>query len=724
MKEEVPGARSLEDAMLVLHLLEEGILESQELHDLVGEVSQRQDAGEEISLASMLMDKGLIDAGFLSELKSSMGRSVEASTLVLQGGESPESSEDLDVFLRQGWEESVREGQEAGSFGRYREVRVVGKGAMGKVLLAVDPEIGREVAIKILHPERDGHWRAIEKFRREAQITGRLDHPNIVPVHDMGRTPDGSYYFVMKLVSGRSLAEELEETRAFMSERPERYEGVHLLGAFLKICDAIGFAHSRGVIHRDLKPSNFMMGSFGEVLVMDWGLAKDRGEGLVPKESVVEEEGVVGEDVFLTQDGTIMGTPSYMPPEQAMGKIDQVNEQSDIYSLGATLYQILTLEPPFIGSSKEEVLHRVREGVLIPPGERASHGIVPRELEAVVLKAMAHDPKLRYSSVTDLQADLEAFREGRVLSAARYSPGQRLVKWLARHRAISAISLLSLLFLSGVLGWQSWTRSLEREREFQVWMEKALGMEKQVGAVSHWLSREVSVDRSTGLLIEETPVEKKQREQAIEAYLEVARALERALQLRSDDSVAQKKRVEVGIRVGQMALFGREYLLARETFERLVEFGLNQSEVEKWVLRVQMAEAFLLSWRRERLLAVLEDLNKGLSRVGREPGAPLLDDYVLESVRYRDRQTISILAQDLNGLMSKALRSKESGSDPAWSQSERDRAKFVCEVLGRIGLPGSYEPLSRWMEVVADHELAVEVGIALCNTRDPAAQSS
>ncbi|MBI4614652.1 MAG: SUMF1/EgtB/PvdO family nonheme iron enzyme [Planctomycetes bacterium] len=256
---------------------------------------------------------------------------------------------------------------------------------------------------------------------------------------------------------------------------------VRLLEGFLKVCDGISFAHARGVIHRDLKPANVMVGEFGEVLVMDWGLAKVFGHSdaaaahvtpdLAGAQVARKARGSKGDrsepleaEPLRTQDGSVMGTPAYMPPEQAAGEIERLSERSDVYSLGAILYQMLTLFPPFTGGSAYAILQRVIEGKFVRPSERAPGRPVPRELEAAVLKAMAKDPAKRYASVAGLRADIEAYLAGRTLAAARYKPWQRAAKWVMRNKAVTAVSAAAAVVLVAASAGFMWKILVEKGR--------------------------------------------------------------------------------------------------------------------------------------------------------------------------------------------------------------------------------------------------------------------
>src|SRR6185295_7357717 len=302
-----------------------------------------------------------------------------------------------------------------------------------RVVRAVDRRLGRTVAVKeLLRHDASNEAR----FLREAMITARLEHPGIVPVHEAGRWPNGDPYYVMKLVEGRTLKE-------LIANAPALRERLALLAHVIAVADAVGYAHSQGVIHRDLKPSNVIVGEFGETIVVDWGLARDRKRDLPePIEDAITAAG----SGASTVSGKVVGTPAYMSPEQALGGV--VDERADVYALGAVLYEVLAGSPPHADTTPQAVLDRVLAGPprplpMIVPG-------VPGELATIVRKAMARDPDARYPNAIALAEDLRRFTTGKLVSAHSYSPWERLRKKLARYRGVVAVALASLIVLGTV----------------------------------------------------------------------------------------------------------------------------------------------------------------------------------------------------------------------------------------------------------------------------------
>ncbi len=237
--------------------------------------------------------------------------------------------------------------------GRFQVLGEIARGGMGVVLRAHDPEIGRDVALKIVLPQHQHNPAVLLCFVGEARLTGQLEHPGVAPVYDLGQLPDGRPYFVMKLIEGRTLAALLKERSNPSQDLP------HLLRYFEAVCQTVGYAHARGVIHRDLKPANVMVGAFGEVQVMDWGLAKVlERDAEAPGGPRTAWEGIE------SREGTVTGTPEYMPPEQAAGKRDQIDARSDVFGLGGILCEILTGQPPFVGQKRLDVLIQTVRGNL------------------------------------------------------------------------------------------------------------------------------------------------------------------------------------------------------------------------------------------------------------------------------------------------------------------------------------------------------------------------
>jgi eukaryotic-like serine/threonine-protein kinase len=294
---------------------------------------------------------------------------------------------------------------------RYAFTRLHATGGIGRVWRARDRQLDREVALKELHPERAGDSRAAARFVREARLTGQLEHPGIVPVYELTSQADSREpFYTMRFVRGRTLTSAIAAYHAKrQAGQAEPLELVALLTAFAAVCNTVAYAHSRRVLHRDLKGENVMLGDFGEVILLDWGLAKlmDQAEEEATDTSRVPWSEI--QDAGLTVQGEIIGTPAYMAPEQAEGRLGQIDERTDVYGLGAMLYEILTGQPPFVGANTREVLYKVIRGHPAPPRELWPE--VPPALEEACLKALAKDPAQRYARADELAQEVQRWQE-------------------------------------------------------------------------------------------------------------------------------------------------------------------------------------------------------------------------------------------------------------------------------------------------------------------------
>jgi serine/threonine protein kinase len=437
------------------------------LEALVAEQVEKAGGDPEKSLAALPLDedvrKSLLGLPLDEKVHQTLMK-LDGARGMGRGAKVPDAVET--VVIRQTREE------------RYRMGAEIGRGGLGRVVAGQDTILGREVAIKEMLRGADSAL--VKRFLREGEVAGRLMHPNIVPVFDVGvreeagaKTP----YFAMGFIHGRDLKEVLRNVEEGKGNARAEFTRPRLLSVFQDVCLAVAYAHNHGVIHRDLKPANVMVGEFGEVYVVDWGLAKVKGQKddaaatlVVPghgAEDAGSKEGSApgpeshaSQDApMLTMEGDVLGTPAYMPPEQADGRIAEIDEKSDVYSLGAILYEILTFRPPFEGTTGMNVIAKVLLGDLTPPSARASEirkamgetrkdieivfpQSIPPELEAIVLKAMAKEKAARYSTAKELHAEVQRFLEGEKerernheRALAKVAEGKILVERMEKARA-------------------------------------------------------------------------------------------------------------------------------------------------------------------------------------------------------------------------------------------------------------------------------------------------
>ena len=324
---------------------------------------------------------------------------------------------------------------------RFRILRPHARGGLGEVFVAQDTELNREVALKEIQDRHADNPDSRSRFVLEAEVTGGLEHPGIVPVYGLGQYADGRPYYAMRFILGESLKEAV--SRFHRTNRGDRrnigfdsMEFRKLLGRLVDVCNAIQYAHDRGVLHRDLKPSNIMLGKYGETLVVDWGLAKVQGN----KETVAEGEPALQPNSLsgstATQFGSALGTPAYMPPEQAAGRLEELGPESDVYSLGATLYHLLTGQTPFGGDDVAQILKSVEAGDF--PAPRQIQSDVPRPLETICLRAMATRKRDRYATPLELADDVERFLADERVSVHQESLVARGRRWVRKHQTFAA----------------------------------------------------------------------------------------------------------------------------------------------------------------------------------------------------------------------------------------------------------------------------------------------
>jgi serine/threonine protein kinase/tetratricopeptide (TPR) repeat protein len=675
---------------------------------------------------------------------------------------------------------------------RYSIKREYARGGQGRIMIARDNVVGREVALKELLPElqeQQGGTPAtagvetigvVERFLREAKVTGQLEHPNVVPVYEIGKQESGSLYYTMKFVRGQTMAERLRDIDRLQLPREKKLAlRLKLLEPFQGICNAVAFAHSRGVIHRDLKPQNIMVGDFGETVLLDWGLARVKGQDdKIGKQLTLLATNMISESLMrqssdggLTVDGTVFGTPHYMPPEQARADLREIDEQSDVYSLGAILYEILTGAPPYDGPTAGFILQQVMSGPPRKIKEREPHA--PPDLMALCEFAMAHDKGRRMKTALQLASEIQAYRDGGQLKVYTYGAFEQARRAIARHRGAVIAALLTLLLLLGggtsffviVISEKAEAESsqaaaeadrdqtnasllkAQQARDAQQRLERQQAIErdqKRKARESEIRSLQDAIARmrvepllrdvaarvtqyedieDRGRVIEMLPAERSSNANLLMSVLGFFAAQETliSLQASGDDAleaqlaaeIARQKKTLSSARLlaARLATYNSEFAQAE-----LLMAGTEAAPAELEAARKAMTRTrdAMLSVQRKNIADALADIAQGLMREGRK--GPSLFEYIEKLKGYHERQTVELLTAALAPL---ATRAKAKSTD--WPRADLDVGILSCRVLGKLELPlETVPPLLDFLQAFPPVPLRLECALALCDTRSPA----
>ena len=332
---------------------------------------------------------------------------------------------------------------------KYERFEPFAMGGTAELSTCFDTNLQRSVVFKTLHPHLRDSDTETRRFLREARVTAIISHPGTVPLYELGRDGRGALYFTMKRLQGRDLRSILIDLVEKNNDVLERFSILRMIDILVSVCQTVAHANMQGVIHRDLKPANILVGAFGEVTVLDWGLAKVQGEDIDSEE---ELERNTAQLLELTVPGKRYGTPLYMSPEQATASPD-LDGRSDVYNLGSVLFEMLTLKSLIWGETVDEVMEKILHRPVPSPRQVAPERNIPPELEAICLKALAREPKDRYQSVEALLHDLYRFRNGEKVSVYSYSPFHYWLKWRTGHTLLLTAALSALVGAGAVFVW-------------------------------------------------------------------------------------------------------------------------------------------------------------------------------------------------------------------------------------------------------------------------------
>jgi len=490
---------------------------------------------------------------------------------------------------------------------RYRKVREHASGGLGVVFLAHDSEVDRNVALKEIKPDHSENIKLREAFRFEAHVTGRLEHPGVVPIYGLGEYADGRLFYAMRFIRGITLTDgikHLHELRLKNSASEYRLQLLKLLRHFIDTCNVMHYAHSQKIIHRDLKPHNIMLGGFGETLVVDWGLAKSLDDNVfrdVQKISVVE------------------GTIPYMGPEQAKGNLDEVDCSSDNYSLGATLYHLLSGDYPGKSIDPKELLSTICQGRI--PELLSFCPWVPKPLSAICAKAMANQKEDRYSSAADLAHDVERWLADEPIAAYRDTFVERSTRWLRHHRSwtiAGAISIMTVALVSSIAFWRvNLARQAEKHSRDQA--TELYGMARHA---TDDLLMAVS-DRLRDVPSAEL-VRRELLQQAAKTYSDIIAIRTEDVGLREQAAIAAVKLGEVQFDLADFNTSIQSYAQARAILEALAKKTTDREKALEW--KSIVGKTYIEQSRLESRLGLTEP-SKASAKIALQTLAALATEY-------------------------------------------------------------------------------------------------
>jgi serine/threonine-protein kinase len=610
---------------------------------------------KDVALSDLVIEQGWLSPDDRADVQRLLDRKLTrhggdaraslAAVTLAETRQALDSVADVDVAYsvasftgRRGADEAVATTPHANGAGRNVLYEEIGRGGIGRVLRGRDPDLGRELAVKVLRDEYRDNAGVQRRFVEEAQVGGQLQHPGVVPVYELGRFPDRRPYFTMKLVKGRTLAE-------LLKERPDPgHELAHFLTIFEQVCQAVAYAHSKGVIHRDLKPANVMVGAFGEVQVMDWGLAKvlasrerERPEDETTAGTLIR---TVRSDSTAEDDGRtgVVGTPSYMAPEQARADGDAVDERADVFGLGAILCIILTGQPPFAGASAAELLRRAAAGDLAEAFARLESCGADADLVALCRACLAPGREDRPRDAGEVTARVAAYQAAvrerlRQAELQRAAAEARAGEERKRRRVQQALAVAVLALVAAGAGVGLWAQRHAAERRQRV--ESALDRAVMLRQQAHWGEAQVVLEQAQQLL-GDGPADLRQR-------LDVARE-ELALVNRLD-TIRQLQATWIG-ETFDTKTAEREYTAAFHD-AGLGDVGDDEAAVAGRV-RVSGVAGPLIAALDDWALATKEpEVRSWLLAVARQADPDPWRDRVRQPDVWRDKQALRALADEV-----------------------------------------------------------------------------